>query len=310
MAPRPRMVLFAAAGLLAALVWLAPAARAGGPAELVLGQGPSTEQALLGGMMAALLEAQGFKCRRETGLIKPELARQALQAGLIDLYLDSTGPAFRRLLKGRKPPVRAEGLWAVLSRAEKAGGLAWPVRLAADVGPALLMRREAAEKLGLRTVSDLADLLRARVEAGKRPFNLGLGAAALADPEGYPAFKDAYGLALNEKSLLVMDPGLVYQALGESRIEVGLGRAVDGRVSAFDLLALSDDKQVFPADNPAPVLRQETLAGRPELAQILSAPAAALTSAELSRLVYQVEVRHLDPDQVARDWLRSKGLLD
>jgi len=310
MVPRLSKVFLAAAGLLAALVWLPPAALAAGPAELVLGQGPSTEQALLGGMTAALLEARGFKCRRETGLIKAELARQALQAGLIDLYLDSTGPAFRRLLKGRKPPGRPGDLWAALNRAEKGGGLVWPARLAADIGPALLMRREAAEKLGLRTVSDLADLVRDRAKAGKRPFRLGLATADLADPEGYPSLQSAYGLDFDEKSLLVMGPELVYQALAENRINVGLGRAADGRANAFDLLALSDDKQVFPADNPAPVLRQETLAGRPELAQILSAPAAALTSAELSRLVYEVEIKHLDPDQAARDWLRSKGLLD
>ena len=64
-----------------------------------------------------------------------------------------------------------------------------------------------------------------------------------------------------------MDTGLVYQALKDEQVDVGLVFATDGRIPAFNFVVLKDDKGFFPTYAMTPVVRKEMLDKNPKLAE-------------------------------------------
>jgi osmoprotectant transport system substrate-binding protein len=105
-----------------------------------------------------------------------------------------------------------------------------------------------------------------------------------------------------------MDTGLVYQALRDGQVDVGLVFATDGRVPAFDFVILTDDKGFFPTYALTPVIRKETLDKNPKLAEILNALSAKLDDAVMAKLNATVDVDKKSVEEVAAEFLKSQGL--
>jgi osmoprotectant transport system substrate-binding protein len=92
-------------------------------------------------------------------------------------------------------------------------------------------------------------------------------------------------------------------------IDVGLVFATDGRIPAHNLLVLKDDREFFPNYAMAPVIRKETLDREPQLRVHFERLAAVLDNETMARLNGMVDLDRLRVEDVARDFLRSKGLL-
>lgn len=106
-----------------------------------------------------------------------------------------------------------------------------------------------------------------------------------------------------------MDSGLVYQALRDDQVDVGLVFATDGRIPAFDFVVLADDLGYFPAYALAPVVRTETLEANPELKGQLEALSAVIDDAIMAGLNAQVDVEQKTIEEVATAFLTEKGLI-
>jgi osmoprotectant transport system substrate-binding protein len=106
-----------------------------------------------------------------------------------------------------------------------------------------------------------------------------------------------------------MDSGILYNALKEGQVDVSVGFATDGRIKAFNLVRLEDDKGFFPAYNASPVVRQEALKENPDLKELLIRLAERLDTDTMVELNYKVDVEHQDVTEVAREWLVSEGLV-
>ena len=85
--------------------------------------------------------------------------------------------------------------------------------------------------------------------------------------------------------------------------------ATDGRIAAYDLALLDDNRGFFPPYYAAPVVRRETLEAHPELRDALAPLAGAMPDSTMRKLNYRVDEHKLDPDQIAREFLVSLGLL-
>ena len=85
--------------------------------------------------------------------------------------------------------------------------------------------------------------------------------------------------------------------------------ATDGRIAAYDLQVLSDDRGFFPPYDAAPVVRTEFLKKHPELRQALAGLAGLLDDKTMQRLNYAVEGRKRPPFEVAREFLTRKRLI-
>jgi hypothetical protein len=74
-----------------------------------------------------------------------------------------------------------------------------------------------------------------------------------------------------------MDTGAIYNALRrQSEFDVGVVFATDGRISAFDLAILRDDRRFFPSYLLTPVVRDATLRRHPTLRTVLESLSARL----------------------------------
>jgi osmoprotectant transport system permease protein len=101
----------------------------------------------------------------------------------------------------------------------------------------------------------------------------------------------------------------MYQAAYERELDVISGYSTDGRLKAYDLVTLQDDKRIFPPYYAAPVVRNETLQAYPELAPALNLLAGAINDSVMTELNFQADYLHRDPEAIAREFLRQRGLL-
>ena len=80
-------------------------------------------------------------------------------------------------------------------------------------------------------------------------------------------------------------------------------------IAALKLKRLKDDKGLWPPYYLVPVVRKETLDANPKIADILNQVSAQLTEANMADMNYKVDGEKMEPKDVARDFLKAKGLV-
>jgi osmoprotectant transport system permease protein len=124
--------------------------------------------------------------------------------------------------------------------------------------------------------------------------------------DGDMGLKTVYGLRIRT---LVINDNIMYTAAYHKKVDVISGSSTDGRVKAFNLSLLRDDKHIFPPYYAAPIVRRETLDQYPEMEPALGKLSGIINDSIMGDLNYRVDYLKESPDSVAREFLRSKGLL-
>ena len=283
-----------------------PVTAAAADKQLVVGSKQFTEQVILGKMMIVLLEANGFTCDDKTGLGGTMVARKALEAGQIDLYMEYTGTGLMTFLKHKTPITDPMECYDVVKKEDlEKNGLVWLPMMSFNNTYCLMMRRDDANKKGITTISDLS----AYVKEHPKDVAFGLNAEFYARPDGYKPLQKKYDFKFPANKIKKMDSGLVYKALKDGEVEVSMGFATDGRIAGFDFVVLEDDLKYFPVYNPAPVLKKETAEKYPELSGLFAKLGEKLNTEEMTQLNYSVDIEHKDARQAASDWLKANGLI-
>jgi glycine betaine/choline ABC-type transport system substrate-binding protein len=101
----------------------------------------------------------------------------------------------------------------------------------------------------------------------------------------------------------------LYQAVAQGSIDLAAGDSTDGRIAALDLVSLKDDRRYFPPYEAIPLVRNETLRKDSHLREALDRLAGQIDAPTMRRLNQEVDVKRRDPAEVAREFLRSKGLV-
>lgn len=269
---------------------------------IVVGGKNFTEQQIMSEMTTQLLKAKGFTVDKRAGLGTAPL-RQAQEAGQIDLYWEYTGTSLITFNKVADK-MDAAATYAKVKELDAAKGLVWLNPSKANNTYALAMRKKDAEAKGVRTLDDLA----AKVTGGQS-LKFGCNAEFYARPDGLAPLQKAYGFDFGRENVVRMDTGLVYQALRDSQVDVGLVFATDGRVPAFDFVILADTKGYFPTYAMTPVVRKETLDKNPKLAELLNGLSAKLDDATMARLNASVDVDKKSIEEVAAGFLKAQSLV-
>jgi osmoprotectant transport system permease protein len=123
--------------------------------------------------------------------------------------------------------------------------------------------------------------------------------------DGYLGLKDKYDLQIRT---VVISDAVMYKAAHEHKLDVISGYSTDGRLKAYDLVALEDDKTIFPPYYAAPVVRLETLQKFPELEPALNLLSGMINDSIMTELNYKVDYLKQSPEKVARDFLIDKDL--
>jgi osmoprotectant transport system permease protein len=123
--------------------------------------------------------------------------------------------------------------------------------------------------------------------------------------DGYPGLQKTYGLKLRPR---LIDQSLMYEAIHREQVDIISGYSTDGRIKAFDLLVLVDNRHAFPPYDAAPVIRQAALDRYPDLGPTLNLLAGKLTDSIMTALNYRADYLHQSPERIATDFLKSAHL--
>ncbi|NDB68429.1 MAG: glycine betaine ABC transporter substrate-binding protein [Methylocystaceae bacterium] len=269
---------------------------------IVVGGKNFTEQQIMSEMTTQLLKAKGFTVDKRAGLGTAPL-RQAQEAGQIDVYWEYTGTSLITFNKVTDK-LDAAQTYAKVKELDAAKGLVWLNPSKANNTYALAMRKADATSKGITSLSDLS----AKVKGGLS-LKFGCNAEFYSRPDGLTPMQQTYGFEFNRENVVRMDTGLVYQALRDSQVEVGLVFATDGRIPAFDFVVLKDDKGFFPTYAMTPVIRKEILDKNPKIGEALNALSAKLDDATMAKLNATVDVDKKTIEEVATAFLKSQSLI-
>ena len=199
----------------------------------IVGAKTFAEQYVLSALLADRLRAAGLPATTREGL-GSNVAFDALASGDIDVYVDYTGTLWanqfhRTDLKPRKE-LLAE-LKSVLARQN--------IELFGELGfenaYALIMPRQRAADLGIKSITDLASRSPSMSIAGDYEF--------FSRPE-WAAIKKAYGLSFRTQR--TMQPDFMYAAVASGEVDVIAGYTSDGLIVKYDLVVLEDTKRAIP----------------------------------------------------------------
>lgn len=295
-----RMMMMMAASLL--LLAAGGGAEAqGGPAgrPVVIASKPFAESYLLAEMFAQVLEARGIPVDRRMGLGATEIAFGALRAGAIDVYPEYTGTGLLAILDEPPQPDPAAVFGRVSREFEARWGVRWLPPLGFENTYAIAVRRETAEREGLRTLGDLARAA-PRLRAGFTPDFIGRD-------DGLPGLRRAYGL--RPASVRPLVQAVKYPALAEGAVDVVDGYSTDGLIDRYDLVVLEDDRRFFPPYEAAALVGARLQRERPDAVAELTRLSGRLDVGMMRALNRRVEVDGQPVARVAADALRSLGLV-
>jgi osmoprotectant transport system substrate-binding protein len=269
--------------------------------RIVVGSKNFTESFLLGELIAQQIESHTkLKVERRFYLAGSYICQQAILAGRIDIYPEYTGTALTAILKQDASGDRQDVYQKVRNEYEKRFGLTLGPSLGFNDTFAMEVRGEDARRLNLKTLSQAVTF------APK--WRAGFGYEFMERPDGYHGLAATYGLHFAEQPR-IMDLGLLARALEDHQIDLAAGNATDGLIPALDLFVLEDDRHYFPPYEAVPVIRQQTIQQHPEVADALGELAGKISDEEMQRLNYAVDGQHRDAADVAREFLKRKGLV-
>ncbi|WP_165856309.1 glycine betaine ABC transporter substrate-binding protein [Marinobacter sp. JSM 1782161] len=281
---------------------LAAASTVAAADDVVVGGKNFTEQQLLASMTAQYLDGLGYDVDKRAGMGSAVL-RQAQENGQIDLYWEYTGTSLINYndITERLSP---EETYSTVKELDGEKGLVWLEPSDANNTYALAMREDDAAERGIETISDLAAAVN-----DSDDLTFACNAEFYAREDGLRPLQQEYDFRFARPQIKRMDSGLVYPALRDGQVEVGLVFATDGRIQAFNFRVLEDDKGYFPAYALTPVVRQETLDANPELAAQMNQLSALLNDDTMAGLNAQVDVEKQTIEKVAESFLKENNLL-
>ena len=252
-----------------------------------------TESYIVAEIVAQIIDATGeARAERRLGLGGTGIVYTALAAGNIDVYPEYTGTIGQAILKD--PSATSV---EVLRERLKPLGVTLGAALGFDNTYALALRRDSAERLGVRTISDLA-----RHPALTAAFDPGF----LERADGWPGLRRHYGLRLAD--VRIMEHALTYAALASGRVDLIDVFSTDGQLERLDLTLLVDDRRFFP-DYKAVLLARQSMAERhPRTwAALEQRLAGRLDTAAMSRLNALVDLERRPFADAAAAFLQQAG---
>jgi osmoprotectant transport system substrate-binding protein len=290
-----------------------PSAQGGSLAQQVNLQGQSytvggkdfDEQLVLCEVAVAALESVNAKVTDRCNVGGTDTTRQALLSGDIDMYWEYTGTAWVSFLK-QKPIQDGKAQYEAVKQQDLAQNkIVWLQPTPFNNTYAFALKKERAQQLGLRTLSDMA----AYIRSGK-PGNMCVETEYQNRDDGLVGLQRTYNFQVPSDRLRVLQTGAIYQATADQK-ECLFGEVftTDGRIPQLGLTVLADDKLYHPLYNAAISIRKVAYDRNPDIAKVFAPISAALTNDVMSELNRQKSAQGKSQRDVARDWLAQKGFI-
>ncbi len=254
-----------------------------------------TESVVLGEIATQLARASGAPAEHRRGLGGTRLVWNALEAGEVDLYPDYTGTLWQEIFRQEAggEGQEAEGLARLRSLLEARGlGLIGP--LGFNNTYALGLREDLAERLGIRTTSDLA----------RHPeLRFGFSNEFMSRQDGWPSLRRHYQLP--QARVQGLDHDLAYRGLMAGDIDVIDLYSTDAEIRYYGLRALADDRAHFPRYDAILVYRRVAAERWPEVWRDLERLAGAISGSTMIELNARAKIERQPETAVAAGFLQQ-----
>ena len=270
---------------------------------VVIGSKKFSESYILGEIVALLLEERFDQpVDRRFGLGGTSVAFEALDNDAIDVYPEYTGTGYIMILKmdGERDP---EKVYRIVDREFKRNwGIAWSKPIGFNNTYALAVRRDDERFADINAISEL--------EGRVAEYGYAAGYEFMERPDGHAAFVEGYGLNLRPDNVSSMEPGLMYSAVRDKRVDMIVAYSTDGRIKAYDLRLIKDDRNFFPPYFVSLLAKTETLEKFPALGEVSELMAGMITEEEMVEMNDRVDRLQWGLAEVARAYLADKGLIE
>src|SRR5918995_740619 len=289
----------------------AASAPASAPAEslapappIKIGSDGFYEARLMGEIYAQILEANGYTVERNLGLGARDVTAAAIESGEIDLKPEYIGSGLG-FYDATKTTGDAETNKTELQTILSTKGITVLGYTPGEDTNAFVVRQDTATEFNVTKISDLTAV------AGDLKW--GLPPECNTNPLCGGALKDAYGIdieTLDVTPLAACDAPIA-ESLNGGAIDVAELCSTQPAIEQFGFVVLEDDKDTQPAENIAPIVRDDYLdqVDGTAFQALLDSASEKMTTEELTRLGVRVAVDQADVADVAREWLTEQGLI-
>ncbi len=264
------------------------------PVSITVGSKGFTESVILGEMLRHLAQQTGIKTHHQRQLGGTRVLWNALLSGEIDAYPEYTGTLLQEILVNENLQTEVELKQALTTR-----GLRMLPPLGFNNTYAIGMKAELAERLKLRTISDLK----------KHPeLVLGFGSEFMDRDDGWPGLQQGYQLP--QQNVRGLDHDLAYRGIESGTLHVTDLYATDAEIAYYKLRALEDDLNYFPIYNAVILYRADVEQRAPEVVAMFKRLAGRIDAPTMSRMNAQVKLNGEPESAVAAGFLKQALNLD
>ena len=283
-----------------------------GKGPITVGSKIDTEGALLSQMIILMLGDNGFETVDKSQFGATPVVRKAIISGEIDIYPEYTGNGafFFDETDSDVWKDAQKGFERVKKLDMEANSIVWLKPAPANNTWAIAIPKALADKEGLKTLDDFA------AYASRGAYVKLIGSEEfVTSPVALPAFQEAYGFSLKQDQLITVSGGntaLTEQAAAEGTdgVNAAMAYGTDGSLSALGLVILADPRGAQPVYEPAPIVREDVFNKYPEIVSILDQVFETLDLETLQILNGRIAIEGQKAEDVARDYLTSKGFLN
>jgi osmoprotectant transport system permease protein len=261
-----------------------------------------TEQYILPYILSEYIqEKTDYPVVVKDGIGETPILTEAIKKGDIDMYVEYTGTGLLTVLKGKYDPgMNPEAIYDTVKKGyDKKYDLQWMSPLGFQNTYTVALNKETYDRLGVKTISELSPK--------SNEVTFGAPTEYFEREDGYDPFVKTYDLKFKDKRSI--DPNLMYTAVKEGEVDAISAFTTDGRITRFNLQMLEDDKKFFPPYDAVPIVRGDTLEKYPDLEKVLKELQGIISEEDMQEMNARVDIDKEDPEKVAKDFLKKKGLI-
>ena len=267
-----------------------------GGGKVVVGSADFTESQILGELYAQAMKAKGVDASTKPGIGSREVYIKALQDNSISVVPEYTG----NLLLYFDPQATAT------TEAEIAAAL--PTAIGSDLKilepskaqdqDVYVVTKQTSEEQGITSLEDLKKISSTSILGGP---------AELQDRAyGPPGLEKIYGATFKQFKPYA-SPAVKVKDLNDNKIQVASFFTTEAAIPDNGYVKLEDPQSMILPQNVVPLVRAD-VASNTAAVDAVNAVQQALTTEELTALNKSVDADNQDPNQVAAEWLKAKGL--
>lgn len=275
----------------------APSGSAGG-GEIVIGSANFTESEVLGQLYAQALTAKGVQASTRPNIGAREVYLTALQDGSVSVVPEYTGNLLL-YYDANSPASTAEEIESALGETLQGENLVLGTPSPATDQDVYVVTGEFSQANGVTSLADLKKV------AGDAVLG---GPGELAERSyGPPGLEEVYGVTFKEFKPYNA-PAVKIKDLNDDKIQVATFFTTEAAITDNGYVQLEDPEGLILPQNVVPLMAPQ-VAENPTAVEALDAVSAALTTEDLTAMNKAVDADRRGADEVAEEWLTSKGLI-